>query len=295
MRYGDARSFRMALEKRLKTGAGEDGARLSRERKYVVFDRLLARLAVTAFDRWLLKGGFALDLRLGERARATKDIDIDWQAAEEELLDALIDAAAHDAGDFFEFTVERAGEPDDRLGGSHRFRVAASLAGRPFETFLLDVGFRDATTEVDYLTTPGTLTFAGIEPVTVAATPLELHVAEKLHAYTRVYDGSRTSTRTKDLVDLALIAELSPLDAARLRSAIDEIFASRGTHPGPDRLPTPPEGWRLPFRQLAEAVGVPTETSEAHSHAAAVVDPILSGAIKQGTWDPDAPAWRDHA
>jgi Nucleotidyl transferase AbiEii toxin, Type IV TA system len=142
-----------------------------------------------------------------------------------------------------------------------------------------------------YLTTPGTLAFAGIEPVTVAATPLELHVAEKLHAYTRVYEGSRASTRAKDLVDLALIAELSPLDAARLRSAIDETFAGRGTHTVPDRLPEPPEGWEVPFRQLAEAVGVPTETSEAHAHAAAVIDPILSGEIEQGTWEPKARIW----
>jgi hypothetical protein len=51
-----------------------------------------------------------------------------------------------------------------------------------------------------------------------------------------------------------LIAELSPLDAARLRSAIDEIFAGRWTHPAPERLPEPPEGWRVRFGQLAEAV-----------------------------------------
>ena len=63
----------------------------------------------------------------------------------------------------------------------------------------------------------------------------------------------------------------------------------------PDRLPEPPEGWGVPFRHLAEAVGVPTETSEAHAHAAAVIDPILSGEIEQGTWELDARAWRDHA
>ncbi|MGH2804664.1 MAG: nucleotidyl transferase AbiEii/AbiGii toxin family protein, partial [Thermoleophilaceae bacterium] len=96
MRYRDARAFRMALEQRLNTGAGGDGARLPRDRKRVVFDRLLARLTATAPDRWLLKGGFALELRLAERARATKDVDLDWLAAEEELLDALLDAAAHD-------------------------------------------------------------------------------------------------------------------------------------------------------------------------------------------------------
>ena len=77
MRYRDAVAFRQALEQRLRAGAG-DGARLSRDRKRVAFDRLLVRLAAAAPDQWLLKGGFALDLRLAERARATKDIDLDW-------------------------------------------------------------------------------------------------------------------------------------------------------------------------------------------------------------------------
>jgi len=135
MKYADAGAFRMALEQRLKDRAGGDGARLARDRKRVAFDRLLARLLTVAEGRWLLKGGFALDLRLAARARATKDIDIEWRAEEGELLDSLVDAADHDADDFFVFSIERAGVPEDRLGGSHRFRVTASLAGREFETF----------------------------------------------------------------------------------------------------------------------------------------------------------------
>jgi hypothetical protein len=95
MRCRDAVAFRQALEQRLKARAG-DGMRLSRDRKRVAFDRLLARLAAVAPDQWLLKGGFALDLRLAERARATKDIDLDSHAAEEELLDALIDTATYE-------------------------------------------------------------------------------------------------------------------------------------------------------------------------------------------------------
>jgi nucleotidyltransferase AbiEii toxin of type IV toxin-antitoxin system len=142
VKYRDAAGFRQALEQRLKTRASGDGARLARDRKRVAFDRLLARLTVTAPESWLLKGGFALDRRLVERARATKDIDIDWQVAEGELLDTLLEAAEHEMGDFFDFAVERTGTPEDRLGGSHRFRMVASLAGRQFETFLLDVGFR---------------------------------------------------------------------------------------------------------------------------------------------------------
>jgi hypothetical protein len=294
VRYRDAAGFRQALEQRLKTRASGDGARLARDRKRVAFDRLLARLTVTAPGRWLLKGGFALDLRLVERVRATKDIDIDWQAAEEELLDTLLEAAEHEAGDFFDFAVERTGTPEDRLGGSHRFRVAASLAGRQFEIFLLDVGFRrEPILAVEMLTTQDLLAFADIEPVRVPTVPLELQVAEKLHAYTRTYEGSRPSTRTKDLVDLALIAELSPLEAAALREAIEATFARRATHPVPTVLPAPPSAWRTAFRQLAEEVGLPPELEHGHADAAALLDPILKSAGLSGAWDPGARRWLD--
>jgi hypothetical protein len=114
-----------------------------RDRKRVAFDRLLARLAATAPDRWLLKGGFALDLRLAERARTTKDVDIDWQASEEELIGTLIDAADRDMGDFFSFSVERTGPSEDRLGGSHRFKVLAEL-------FTLDAAALRAAIDVTF-------------------------------------------------------------------------------------------------------------------------------------------------
>ena len=107
MRYRDAAAFRQALEQRLLARAAGDVARLSRDRKRVAFDRLLARLNETATGHWLLKGGFALDLRLSERARFTRDVDIDWQVAEEELLDSLIEAAALATEDYFTFQVER--------------------------------------------------------------------------------------------------------------------------------------------------------------------------------------------
>jgi hypothetical protein len=292
VRYRDAPAFRQALEQRLKYRANGDGARLVRDRKRVAFDRLLTRLLAVANRQWLLKGGFALDLRLTTRARSTKDIDIEWRAGEEELLDALLDAASHDAGDFFAFSIERAGAPEDRLGGSHRFQVSASLAGRPFETFLLDVGFRaDDKLETETLRTEDLLGFAGIEPVEVDAVPLELQVAEKLHAYTRTYEGGRTSTRPKDLVDLALIAELSSLDAAALRREIDTVFTLRETRSIPKTLPPPPSGWGMPFRRLAEEVGITAELSGGHRDAAALLNPVLTGEVAAGTWDHTRRRW----
>jgi hypothetical protein len=292
MKYRDETAFRQALQQRLKDRANGDGALLVRNRKRVAFDRLLARLLAVAQEHWVLKGGFALDLRLATRARSTKDVDIEWRAEETELLDVLLDAANYDAGDFFEFAIERAGVPEDRLGGSHRFRVSASLAGRLFESFLLDVGFRsDDALKAETLSTDDFLGFAEIEPVEVQAVPLELQVAEKLHAYTRVYDGGRTSSRAKDLIDLALIAELSQLDAAGLQREIDTIFKLRGTHATPTSLPPPPAEWAGPFRRLAEEVGVPAGLEAGHRDAAALVDPILSGDVSSGTWDSTRGRW----
>lgn len=136
------------------------------------------RLRAVAQGRWLLKGGFALDLRLGARARSTKDVDIEWRGNDEEIVDVLLDAVGHDAGDFFELAIERTGVPEDRLGGSQRFGVSVSLAGRPFEIFLLDVGFRsDETLSTTLLRSEDLLGFAGLEPAEIDAIPLA-----RLHA-----------------------------------------------------------------------------------------------------------------
>jgi hypothetical protein len=106
--------------------------------------------------------------------------------------------------------------------------------------------------QTDTLRTPDLLSFAGIEPVVVRVIPLELQVAEKLHAYTRSYEDARSSTRVKDLIDLALIAELFTLDAAALRAAVDATFTTRGTHHPPRSLSPPPEDWRTPYRDREE-------------------------------------------
>jgi Nucleotidyl transferase AbiEii toxin, Type IV TA system len=75
MTYADADAMRMALEQRLRNEAAANGVALLRLRKRVVFERFLARLAVSPAE-WVLKGAFALELRLGLQTRMTKDIDL---------------------------------------------------------------------------------------------------------------------------------------------------------------------------------------------------------------------------
>lgn len=121
MRYATAEAFRAALEDRLKNAENETVG-ISRLRKRVVFERLLARLTAQAEGEWVLKGGFALELRLDELSRSTKDIDIDWSLGEEDATERLLDAADLDVGDMFEFRLQRA----DQTKSS----TAAGNAGR---------------------------------------------------------------------------------------------------------------------------------------------------------------------
>ncbi|MHB0870261.1 MAG: nucleotidyl transferase AbiEii/AbiGii toxin family protein [Chloroflexota bacterium] len=121
---------------------------------------------------------------------------------------------------------------------------------------------------------------------------LDQHVAEKVHAYTRSYAAGHSSSRTKDLVDLVLIASLFPFPAGRLRGALRATFDARGTHPLPATLPSPPAGWGPAYRKLAAELGLQPEVSIGYQHAAAFLDPILGGAASDAAqWDPVRQTW----
>jgi hypothetical protein len=168
---------------------------LGRLRKLVAFERLLARLLV-APDRWVLKGGLALDFRLGDRARATVDMDLgrhDDEAAASADFDAALQA---DLGDYFGFDMVRTVKLDEAdVAGAVRYRVRASLAGRRFEDFVVDVGFSEPLAEPDEVIGPDLLAFADLPPIRVPTLPLPMHVAEKVHAYTKRYGPSQHRAR----------------------------------------------------------------------------------------------------
>src|SRR2546425_11830219 len=77
--YTTAGAFRKALEERLKRASLTDQIDLNRLRRQVSFDRLLARLFREPAP-WVLKGGYALELRF-KAARSTVDIDLTLQRA----------------------------------------------------------------------------------------------------------------------------------------------------------------------------------------------------------------------
>jgi hypothetical protein len=273
MRYPTAAAFRRALEDRLNRRARTTGETATRLRKNVVFQRLLARLLVVSPGRWILKGGLALDFRLsdrGARPRSTKDMDL-ARRGELDAADADFRRVPNvDLGDYFEFVVRRtepAREDKEAGGAALRYQVRATLAGRVFEQVLVDVGFAPPSAQPEVVEGPDLLAFAGLPPVRVPTLPTALHVAEKVHAYTRRYGpGSAPSSRPKDLVDLVLLATHEPFLAGELRAALEETFTARDTHPypascrhprrsGPGRTPNWPSRLASPPRSRTGTSG----------------------------------------
>ena len=81
--------------------------------------------------------------------------------------------------------------------------------------------------------------------------PIETHIAQKLHAYTM--PSMRPNTRVKDLPDIALLGAIRPVDATRLRTASEQTFTFRKTHPLPEALPDPEAAWTAPCAAMARA------------------------------------------
>jgi hypothetical protein len=279
--YGTPRAFRQALETRLMTRSKATGVDLGRLRRQVAFERLLARLAEghDGTPSWVLKGGFALELRLGNVSRSTRDLDlatfdgeVDGQRVWTHLSAALEEDAA---GDNFIFAVaaprplaaDMAGRP------GWRFSVDVRLAGKSFALVRMDVVARaeEITDAIEPLTFSSALAFAGLAPsVTVPAIDVAQHAAEKFHALTRNY-GDRPNTRVKDLVDLVLLTELDLIDPARLTDRVRTVFRVRATHPMPTELPEPPSAWRDDYLGLIEELDIGARTIE---DAMAVVRPV---------------------
>ena len=291
MNYRSGSAFRRALEERLNAQTKTAGLPLVRLRKMVAFDRFLARLVYAQPDAWALKGGLALQLRLGGRSRTTKDIDLLSFAMADQVLSLLREAASLDLGDWFAFEVsEPARVPHPDQDGL-RYAIQTLLDGRTFEAFHVDIGIGDAVVEpLEYLTITDLLSFAALSPTRVPSYPVTQQLAEKLHAYTRTRKSGESS-RVKDLVDILLLAELQPLSGVRLQQAIQATFLTEGTHLIPASVPPPPGKWESEFRRLASDIGLtPVVLDQAYRLVQAFLDPVLAGEPPV-EWDPTSKLW----
>jgi hypothetical protein len=263
-KFGSAAAFKAALEARLRKKSEEQGVPLSTLQLKFMIERLLARLFRDEKPPWLLKGGFAMDLRFRPQARTTKDVDLSVGLVADAggpagLRDRLQAAVEGDLGDFLTYRIgEPKGELTNAPQGGARYPCEAVLVGKVYAKFHIDVGVGDALVGTpEELTGDDVLDFVGVEPARVLAIPKPLQFAEKAHAYTFPW-ADRLNTRTKDLVDLVLLIERGPPDLEQIRLALKATFKTRRTHPLPEALSPPPASWATDFYGMAGEAGIPT-------------------------------------
>ena len=281
--YATAGAFRRALEERLKRASLTDQIDPNRLRRQVSFDRLLARLFREDPAPWVLKGGYALELRF-KAARSTVDIDLTVQRVaasaggdENQVVRQMLQSAAAVAlGDWFEFTI---GPPVMDLTaapyGGARYPVEARMDERIFARFHLDAGVGDVVMRpLETIVCRDWLGFAGIESSRVLMIAREQQFAEKIHAYTLPRNAA--NSRVKDLVDLALLIGSGGLDKQRILEALRLTFERRGTHDLPASLVPPPADWQIPFHALAEECGLPTDVAAVFAGVQEFVEEVLA-------------------
>ena len=281
--YATAGAFRRALEERLKRASLTDQIDPNRLRRQVSFDRLLARLFREESAPWVLKGGYALELRF-KAARSTVDIDLTVQRVaasasgdQNQIVREMLQSAADiSLGDWFEFVVGRASmDLTAAPYGGARYPVEARMDERTFARFHLDAGVGDVVMRpLETIVCRDWLGFAGIESSRVLMIAREQQFAEKIHAYTLPRNAA--NSRVKDLVDLALLIGSGGLDKQRIMEALGLIFERRGTHDLPANLVPPPADWQVPFHALAEECGLPTDVAGVFAGVQKFVEEVLA-------------------
>ncbi len=201
---------------------------------------------------FLLKGGVAMELRVGGGARATKDVDLVFFGDPGRLAEAL-DQDLEEPYSVFGFErqeVESAGD-----GLFHRVDVKLLFQGRGWGALKLEVASPDsqATDSEEVEAIP--IDEFGIDgPQMIRCLSLRYQIAQKLHAVTQRFEEGEND-RFRDLIDLIICRDLVA-DLAEVRGACVDTFDARGLHAWPPTLKVP-DGWAEPYTAMAEEIDFP--------------------------------------
>jgi hypothetical protein len=256
----------------------EDANRLRRSVSFMVVSAVLARLTETdGTPLFVLKGGVAMQLRFGIRARLSKDYDAAFRREIDQLEAILAQAPSHPIG---RFGIHALGKPEP-IGptGALRQTLQVTFDGKGWGKIAFEVskaeGHSADPAGIDYLASEPNFSVFGLEPLgEVACMPISYQIAQKLHACTEILDN-RDNERFADLLDLQLLEELID-DWWAVRVACEEVFRLRAKHAWPPSITIHP-AWPDAYRALAVENKFPVEDVQvAKANLAAMVSRIAA-------------------
>ncbi len=177
---------------------------------------------------FVTRGGVAIELRAGEKARVTGGVDLVLRGDPESLL-AHLDASLTD--DYEEFSFER-NEPQPLELRPHvsRIRVKVAFRTKPFMTLVVEVAPVEAGgDEIEEIAAHDLSTIGLDGPDIIPVLAIRWQIAQKLHAVTEppLRLGGE-NPRYWDLVDPQLLQALVGQNLAPVKDACQRIFAARG-------------------------------------------------------------------
>ncbi len=229
-------------------------------------------------ERIGFKGGAALELRFGFKARTSKDLDAAYRGELTEGLALIADALAAGWNNF----TGVLGEPEDitRAGitpAPVRVKIKLRYKNRAFITIPFEMAAAEGQSMRSPEPLPPAVKLAPVqlpEPDTIPFLPIRYQIAQKLHACTEDC-GDPANQRVRDLADLLLIKELAVADKdlPAVHAACTEIFHGRNKHPWPPAVTLWPD-WEQLWARLVDNEGLDLTLEEAATAVGAFIDAI---------------------
>ncbi|SKB02415.1 Nucleotidyl transferase AbiEii toxin, Type IV TA system [Agreia bicolorata] len=261
-----------------------------------LFDRFLARVFSGMDAPFILKGGTRM-LAFIPRARATVDVDLETSisdiASAVTQLERLVDI---DIGDRLRFTLLK--QQRRQINNDQPNITMVSLtfeAAGLGQIVKVDLAVHDraglATVRASpVFRVPLARSVPTPEYVMIA---IEQQIADKVAAMMESHHGGPDgrSSRAKDLVDLALIAQHLSCDAKLLREALEVQILERKLTPFTlvTASPAIQKGYSTAARKAA---GLHLTWQEAEDLTNRLIGPILDGTTMTGIWNPHGGGWQ---
>lgn len=223
---------------------------------------------------FVLKGGAAMELRLGLMARATKDFDVSFRQLAADMLSRLDEAFDHPHGDF---EITRTPPTPVRDTRAQRLDLKLAYRGRSWQTIQLEIAPAEGAAGQEIDRVPGVpLDHVGLQGIDhVACVSIRYQIAQKLHACTEDSAPGTSNDRSRDLIDLLLLRGLlREADLLSVREACIEIFALRAHHTWPPTVRAF-DSWRDTYPREAQDLGFELrDVDQAVAAVNALVDEI---------------------
>ena len=247
----------------------------------LVVTRFLSRaIDVDGQPLFIVKGGVAMQLRLGKHARLSADFDVVFTGQEARARLALEHVFLEELDGFTGRVRQKDPWSGDRLHAHIlRFEVALLYQQQPFKTIALELVIDEVEHEVipvQFETTELTPTFQ--ESLQAPLLALSRQIAEKLHACTEPGLGETPNGRVSDVYDLLILFRIAEQrdELSMIADVARRIFADRDSHHWPPTF-TQQQGWVSEWARLVdtlpmETLGLPKDLAAALSELQQRID-----------------------